>query len=165
MSTFACRTISIFSLVKYLQIFCYFENWAICFPSVQFSSVAQLFLLCSPMDCSMPGLPVHHQLLELAQTHNHWISDATEPSHPLLSPSPPALNLSQHQGLFKWVSSSHQVAKVLELQPQHQSCRWIFSICFPYIILKTSPPHCLGPLLLQEFLITYRMECKHLTMI
>ena len=70
------------------------------------------------MDCSMPGLPVHHQLLEFNQTPVHWVSDAIQPSHPLLSPSPPAFNLSQHQGLFKWVSSSHPVAKVLEFQFQ-----------------------------------------------
>ena len=68
------------------------------------------------MSHSTPGLPVHHQLPESTQTHVHWVSDAIQPSHPLLSPSPPALNLSQHQGLFKWVSSSHQVAKVLEFQ-------------------------------------------------
>ena len=67
------------------------------------------------MDCNTPGLPVHRQLLELAQTHVHQVGDAIQPSHPLLSPSPPAFNLSQHQGLFQWVSSSHQVAKVLEL--------------------------------------------------
>ena len=73
------------------------------------------------MDCNTPGFPVHHQLPELAQTHVHWVSDAIQPSHPLSSPSPPALNLSQHQGLFQWVSSSHQVAKVLEFQLQHQS--------------------------------------------
>ena len=79
------------------------------------SSVAQLCLtFVTPMDCSTPGFPVHHQLLELAQTHVHWASDAIQPSHPLLSPSPPAFNLSQHQGLSQWVSSSHQVAKVLE---------------------------------------------------
>ena len=72
---------------------------------------------CDPMDCITPGLPVHQQLLELAQTHVHRVSDAIQPSHPLLSPSPLAFNLSQHQGLFKGVSSSHQVAKVLELQP------------------------------------------------
>ena len=71
------------------------------------------------MDYSTPGFPVHHQLLKLAQTHIHWVGDAIQPSHPLLSPSPPALNHSQHQGLFKWVSSSHQVAKVLEFQLQH----------------------------------------------
>ena len=77
------------------------------------SSVAQSCrILWDPMDCSMPGLPVHHQLLELAQTHVHWVGDAIQPSHPLSSPSPPTFNLSQHQGLFKWVSSLHQVAKV-----------------------------------------------------
>ena len=80
--------------------------------------------LCDPMNCSTPGLPVHHQLLESTQTHVHWVSDVIQPSHPLSSPSPPALNLSQHQGLFKWVSSSHQVAKVLEFQLQHQSFQW-----------------------------------------
>ena len=80
----------------------------------QFSSVTQSCpTLCDPMNCSMPGLPVHHQLLESTQTNVHWVGDAIQPSHPLLSPSSPALNLSQHQGLFKWVSSSHQVAKVL----------------------------------------------------
>ena len=68
------------------------------------------------MNCSMPGLPVHHQLPEFTQTHVHWVGDAIQPSHPLSSPSPPAFNLSQHQGLFKWVGSSHQVAKVLEFQ-------------------------------------------------
>ena len=76
------------------------------------------------MDCSTPGLPVHHQLLEFTQTHVHWVSDAVQPSHPLLSPSPPTFNLSEHQGLFKRVSSLHQVAKVLEFQLQHQSFQW-----------------------------------------
>ena len=80
--------------------------------------------LGDPMNCSMPGLPVYHQLLECTQTHVHWVGDAIQPSHPLLSPSPPAFNLPQHQGLFKWVSSSHQVAKVLEFQLQHQSFQW-----------------------------------------
>ena len=93
---------------------------------IQFSSVSQLCpTLCNPMDCSMPGLPVHHQLPELTQTNVHWVGDAIQPSHPLLSPSPPAFNLSQHQGLFQWVSSSHQVAKVLEFQLQHLSFQWI----------------------------------------
>ena len=92
--------------------------------TVQFSSVTQSCpTLCNPMNHSTPGLPVHHQLLESTQTHVHWVSDAIQPSHPLSSPSP-ALNLSQHQGLFKWVSSSHQVAKVLEFQPQPQSFQW-----------------------------------------
>ena len=81
---------------------------------VQFSSVTQLCLiLCNPMDCSTPGLPVHHYLLELAQTHIHWLSDAIWPSHSLLPPSPPVLNLSQHQGLFQWVSCLHQMIKIL----------------------------------------------------
>ena len=93
------------------------------FSSVQFShSVCPA--LCNPMNCSSPGLPVHHQLPEPTQTHVHWVGDAIQPSHPLWSPSPPALNLSQHQGLFKWVSSSHEVAKVLEFQLQHQSFQW-----------------------------------------
>ena len=77
---------------------------------------------CDPMDCSMPGLPVHHQLQDPTQTH--WIGDAIQPSHPLSSPSSPAPNPSQHQYIFKWVSSSHQVAKALELQLQHQSSEW-----------------------------------------
>ena len=93
--------------------------------AIQFSSAAQLCLtLCNPMNLSTPGLPTHHQLLEFTQTHVHWVGDAIQPSHPLSSPSPPALNLSQHQGLFKWVTSSHQVAKGLEFQLQHQSFQW-----------------------------------------
>ena len=76
------------------------------------------------MNRSTPGLPVHHQLPESTQTHVHWVGDAIQPPHPLSSPSPPALNLSQHQGLFQWVSSLHQVAKVLEFQLQHQSFQW-----------------------------------------
>ena len=95
----------------------------------QFSSVGCIWL-CDPMDCSTPGFPAHYQLLELAQTHVHWVSDAIQPSHSLLSPSPPTFNLSQHQGLFKWVSSSHQVTKVLEFQLQHQSFQWIFRTDF-----------------------------------
>ena len=77
-------------------------------------------ILCNPMDCSTPSFLALHQLSGLAQTHVHWIRNAIQPSHPPLSPSPPAFNLSQHQGLFKWVSFSHQVAKVLEFQLQHQ---------------------------------------------
>ena len=92
------------------------------FSSVQSSPVTQsCTTLCDPMDCSMPVLPVHHQPPEFTQTHVHRLGDAIQPSHPLLSFSPPTFNLSQHQGLFKRVSSSHQVAKVLELQLQHQS--------------------------------------------
>ena len=79
----------------------------------QFSSVAQLCLtLCNPVDCSMPGFPLHHQLLELAQTHVHWVSDAIQPSCPLSSLSPPIFNLSQHQHLFQWVSSSHRCQSI-----------------------------------------------------
>ena len=92
---------------------------------IQFSSVTQSCpTLCNPMNCSMPVLPVHHQLPEFTQTQVHWVGDAIQPFHPLSSPSLPALNLSQYQGLFKWVSSSHQVAKVLEFQLQHQSFQW-----------------------------------------
>ena len=81
------------------------------------SSVTQLCLtLCDPMDCRIPGLPVHHQLPEFIQTHVHWVGDAIQLSYPLSFPSPPAFNFSQQQGLFKWVSSSHQVDKVLEFQ-------------------------------------------------
>ena len=88
----------------------------------QIRSVAQSCpTLCDPMNHSMLGLPVHHQLLEFTETHVHRVSDAIQPSHPLSSPSPPAPNPSQHQSLFQWVNSSHEVAKVLEFQPQHQS--------------------------------------------
>ena len=98
-------------------------NWL--FASVQFSVVTQLCpTLCDPVNRSKPGLPVHHQLLESTQTHIHWVGDTIHPSHPLSSPSPPALNLSQHQSLFQWVNSLHQVAKVLEFQLQHQSFQW-----------------------------------------
>jgi len=80
----------------------------------QFSSVAQSCpTLCNPINHSTPGLPVHHQFPESTQTHVHWVGDAIQPSHPLSSPSPPALNLSQHQGLFQWVSSSHQMGTLL----------------------------------------------------
>ena len=99
--------------------------------SISTSSVPQSCLtLCNLVDCSRPGLPVHHQLLELAQTHVHRVCDAIQPSHPLSSPSPPAFNPSQHQGLFKWVSSLHQVAKVLEFQLQHQSFQRLFRTDF-----------------------------------
>ena len=93
-------------------------QWCRMIASVQ--SVTQSCLtVCDPMNCSTPGLCVHHQLLESTQTHVHWVNDAIQPSHPLSSPSPSALNFSQHQGLFKWVSTLHQVAKGLEFQLQH----------------------------------------------
>ena len=99
--------------------------------SVQFSSVTQSCpTLCDPLDCSTPGLPIHHPLSEFTQTHVHWVGDAIQPSHPLSSPSPPAFNLSQHQGLFQWVSSSQEVTKVLEFQLQHQYFQWIFRTDF-----------------------------------
>ena len=120
---------------------------------VQFNSVAQSCLtLCDPMNCSTPGLPVHHQLPESTQTHVHWVCDSIQPSHPLSSPSP-SLNLSQHQGLFKWVTCLHQVAKVLEFQLQHQSFQWtprtdlledrlVGSPCSPSDSQESSPtPH------------------------
>ena len=102
----------------------------LCYPTcrtiVQFSSVAQLCpALCDPMDCSTPGFPDHHQLPEPAQTHIHQVGDAVQPSHPLSSSSPPAFNLSQHQGLVQWVSSLRQVAKLLEFGLQHHSFQWI----------------------------------------
>ena len=100
-------------------------------------SVIQLCLtLCDPMDWSTPGFPVHHQLLDLAQTHVHWVGDAIQPSHPLSSPSPPTFNLSQDLGPFQWVRSLHQVAKVLELQLQHQSFQISLRInCFDLLAL------------------------------
>ena len=110
------------SLITLQSLFCHIS---------QFSSITQSCLaLCNPMDCNMPGFPVHYQFLELAQTHVHWVGDAIQPLLPLSSPSPPAFNLSQHEGLFQWGSSSHQVAKVLEFQLQRQSFQWIFRISF-----------------------------------
>ena len=96
----------------------FISSFSSCFRcSVQFSSVTQSCpTLCNPTNRSMPGLPVHHQLPEFTQTHVHWVSDAIQPSHPLSSPSPPAPNPSQHQSLFQWVNSSHEVVKVLEFQ-------------------------------------------------
>ena len=92
--------------------------------NVPFNSVTQLCpTLCNPMNHGTPGLPVHHQLLQFTQTHVHRVGDAIQPSHPLLFPSP-APNPSQHQSLFQWVNSLHQVVKVLEFQLQHQSFQW-----------------------------------------
>ena len=98
-------------------------SWICCCSAIQSCPT-----LCNPMGCSTPGFPVLHCLLELAQTHVHWFGDAIQPSHPLSSPSSPAFNLSQHQDLFSWVSSSHQVARELELQLQRQSFQWIFKL-------------------------------------
>ena len=105
------------------------------FSGIQFTQ--SCVTLCDPMDCSTPGSLVLHYLPESAQTHIHWVDDAIQPSHPLLPPSPPAFNLSQHQGLFQWVSCLHQVTKVLELQ--HQSFQWIVGVDFLYDWLVWSP--------------------------
>ena len=114
------------SSIKCRKLFKYTADLVRPWGHFQFSSVAQSCLtLCDPMDCSTLGLPVHLQLPEFTQTHVLWVCDTFQPSHPLLSPSP-AFNFSQHQGIFKWVSSSHQVAKVLEFQLQHQSFHWTF---------------------------------------
>ena len=98
--------------------------------SVQFSHPVVSDSWCDPMDRSMPGLPAHHQLPELAETHVHRVNDAIQPSHPLSFPSPSTFNLSQNWDLSQWVSSSHQVAKDLEFKLQHQSFQWIFKTDF-----------------------------------
>ena len=103
------------------------------------NSVVVQSLSCDPMDCSTSDFPVLYHLSELAQTHVYRVSDAIQPSHPLLSPSPPDFNLSQHQGLFYWVGSLYQVAKVMELQPQQWSFQWIFRIDFLWAWLVWSP--------------------------
>ena len=117
-----------------LLMYCWIEFASILlriFASVFFSDLLlfshSVMSLCDPMDCSTPGFLILHYHPEFAQTHVHWVYDAIQPSHLLLLPSF-AFNLSQHQGLFQWVGSSHQVAKVLELQ--HQSFQWIFRVDF-----------------------------------
>ena len=118
------KTIGVIFLYHHLDIHVKYINILLIF-SVQFSSVTQSCpALCDPMNRSTPGLPVHHHLPEFTQTHVHRVSDTIQPSRPLSTPSPPATNPSQHQGLFQWVSSSHEVAKVLEFQLQHQSFQW-----------------------------------------
>ena len=111
----------------YINYTSIFKNWFSSkrFSSVQFNSVAQSCpTLCDPMNRSTPGLPIHHQLPEFTQTHVHRVGDAIQPSLPLSSPSPPAPNPSQYRGLFQWVYSSHDMAKVLEFQLQHQHFQW-----------------------------------------
>ena len=154
MSTILNHITLMFELYSETLVSCHLISWISC-PSVYTLCLHQPFLqlsfplpgasvlpsvscccsvtkLCptlwDPMDCSTPVLPVHHQLPEF--THVHWVGDAIQPSHPLTSPSPPALSLSKCQGLFRWVTSMHQVAKVLEFQPQHQSFQWIFRTDF-----------------------------------
>ena len=112
-----------------MRILYFLSSILLALSSVQFSHSVMSDSLRS-MDYSTPGFAVHHQLLELAQTHVHQVGDAIQPSHPVLSLSPPAFTLSHHQGLCQWVSSSHRVAKVLEFQFQHQSFQWAFRIDF-----------------------------------
>ena len=127
-----------FLKIELFVFWCWVE-WVLCIFRIltshqfQFSSVAQSCqTLCDPKDHTTSGFPVHPRPLELAQTHAHQVGDAMQPSHPLLSPSPPAFSLSQYQGLFQWVSSSYQVAKVLELQLRHQSFQRKFRTDFLY---------------------------------
>ena len=118
--TYALKTPHLLSFTAVIRLNFIFPSC-----SVQFSSVTQLCLtLCDPMNRRTPGLLVHHQLPKSTQTHVQWVGNDIQPPHPLSSPSLPALNLSQHQGLFKWVRSLHSVAKVLEFQLQHQSFQW-----------------------------------------
>ena len=128
----------IFGLSKQKNEFpikCYVKGWSCrslrygaIRKSVQFSGLVVSY--CNPMDYSTPDFPAHHQLLEFTKTHAHQVGDAIRPSHPLASPSPLAFNLSQHQGLFKWDNSSHQMAQVLEFQLQHKSFQWTFRTDF-----------------------------------
>ena len=106
-----------------LQVEHYFTSNCLHTCNLNFVFVVQL-LSHDWMNCSKPDFPILHHLLEFAQTQVHWVNDATQPSHPC----PPVLNLSQHQGLFQWVGISHQVARVLKLQLQHQSSQWIFRV-------------------------------------
>ena len=111
------KPLSLVSPTLACRFFTIVPPWKLWIKIVQFSSVSQSCpTLCNSMNRSMPGLPVHHQLPEFTQTHVHRVGDAIQPSHPLLSPSPPAPSPSQHQSLFQWVNSSHEVAKVLEFQ-------------------------------------------------
>ena len=118
------------------------------------------------MDYSMPGFPVLHHLPEFAQTHVLWVDDAIQPSHPLLPASLPALNLSQHQGLFQWVGFLYQVAKVLELQFQHQSFQWIFKVDFLWDWLVSShSPMTLKSLLQHHTLKASVLKCSTFFMV
>ena len=114
--------------------------------SIKLATVVVIQLLshsnfCDSLNCSMPGFPVLHYLPEFAQIHGHWVGDAIQSSHPLLTPSPRALNLSHHQGLFQWVSSLHQVAKELELWLQHPSFQWTFRVDFLWIVAFPRKQH------------------------
>ena len=105
-------------------------NWKQVSAKLSCSVAKSCLTCCDPMDCSMPCFPDLHHLPEFAQIHVHWVGDAIQPSHPLSLPSLLAFNLTQHQSLFQWVGSSHQVAKVLKVQLQHQSFQWIFRVDF-----------------------------------
>ena len=131
-SVWACECVCIyFFSLNHLKVNCRYHDTSLqktCLSSVQFSSVPQSCpTLCNPVNHSTPGLPVHHHLPEFTQTHVHRVGDALQPSHPLSSPSLPAPNPSQHQGLFQWVNSSHEVAKVfwfqLVLLPAYKTMR------------------------------------------
>ena len=131
-------------------------------------SVSQSCLtLCKLMDCSTPGFPVLHHLPELDETHVHWVGVSIQPSHPWPSPSPPAFNLSQHQGPFQWVGSSHQIVKVPELQLQHQFLQWIFiyskfpSVFEPLYLLFLLPGICFTMYFIVGtfFNIPVRLKC------
>ena len=131
------KLLSEFKVILYNSLYFCYKKWPCncasigSFHSVQFSSVAQSCpTLCNPMNCSMPGLSVPHQLPEFTQTHVHRVGDTIQPSHPLSSSLPPAPNSSQHQSLFQWVNSSREVAKVLEFQLQHRSFQWILRTDF-----------------------------------
>ena len=117
--------------LQQMQGYVHWAGWVSLLWAVPCSSVPQSCpTLCHPMDCSTSGFPVHHQLPEFTQTGVHRVGDAIQASHPLLFPSPPTYNIAQHLSLFKWVSFSHQVAKVLEFQVQHQSFQWVFRTDF-----------------------------------
>ena len=122
------KCLGLLLLLLFIECFLYARHWwSIFFLSsiflrtivVAVQSLSSVWLFATPMDCNMPGLPVLQYLLEFPQVHVHWIGDVIQPSHPLSPPSPPAINLSQHQGLFQWVGSSPQVAKVLEHHKNH----------------------------------------------
>ena len=156
----SAKWMSQWNTITVVPFWWWYGGWYVWVCQSVFSSVTQSCPnLCGPMDCSMLGFPAHHQLPELAQTHVHGVSDAIQPSHPLLSPSP-AFNLSQNQGLFQWVSSSHQVAKVLEFQLQHQSFHeysglisfridWLGLLAVQGTLKRLLQHHSSKPLLLQ----------------
>ena len=115
-------------------------------PTLCCCSVSKSHLtLCDPMDCSLPGFPFLHYLPEFAQTLVHWVSDAIQSSHPVSPPSPLALNFSQHQGLFQRINSLHQVAKVLQLQLQHQSFQILKLELLSWFGWVANPPPPVGP--------------------